>query len=243
MSRIALAFCLAFVPLSLLADEAGWSVTVTPTAPISLEPVYARVVNSQTCTIDPAETRVRQEGSTIVVVVRGLDGCLPTTGPISQDVSLGQFHPGEFSVVVRSFLGLQLTSAPFRVADSHTGSNAPMPMVNYTDLWWNPQESGWGISLSHHPSGRLFAAWYTYDQARNPTWFTLQPGHWTSVTTYTGPIYRTAGPSWTGPFNPASVSVTLVGTGTFTFVDATSATFTYSVEGVSGSRHIERMVF
>jgi len=27
-----------------------------------------------------------------------------------------------------------------------------VPAANYSDMWWNPGESGWGISITQHPS-------------------------------------------------------------------------------------------
>ena len=225
------------------ADVVGYSVSITPAAPISLEPVYATVGNTQLCSIDPSKTTVSQDGATIIVTVRPKDDCLPVGAPVSQDLSLGQLHAGQYSVVVRDAQGQQLTSGQFRVTDSRTPGSPSIAMVNYTDLWWNPQESGWGISLTHHASGRLFAAWFTYDDAGTPVWFTMQPGQWTSVATYSGPIYRTGGPTFAAPFDPSRVTVSQVGTGTLTFHDSSSATFSYTVGGVSSSRIIERMIF
>ena len=36
---------------------------------------------------------------------------------------------------------------------------APLFAANYTDHWWNPDESGWGVTLAHH-NDKLFAVWY-----------------------------------------------------------------------------------
>jgi hypothetical protein len=38
-----------------------------------------------------------------------------------------------------------------------------VPAANYTDLWWNPSESGWGVSIVQHASNKMFAVWFTYD--------------------------------------------------------------------------------
>jgi len=35
------------------------------------------------------------------------------------------------------------------------------PTQNYSDLWWNPAESGWGISITQH-NATIFAAWFVY---------------------------------------------------------------------------------
>ncbi len=136
--------------------------------------------------------------------------------------------------------GFQYTSTQFRVSDWQPDKSKPTPTVNYSDVWWNPQESGWGLSIKQWSGDLLFAAWFVYDAAGNPTWYTLQPGGWTSMTSYTGPIYRATGPSFAGPFSPAMVAIAQVGTGTLTFDTPASGTFSFNVSGASGSRHIER---
>ena len=41
--------------------------------------------------------------------------------------------------------------------------------TNYTDLWWNANESGWGINFTHQ-GDIIFATWFTYDAAGKPWW-------------------------------------------------------------------------
>ncbi len=45
----------------------------------------------------------------------------------------------------------------------------PARATNYQDLWWNPNESGWGIQIVQQ-SDTLFLTWFIYDGAGNPTW-------------------------------------------------------------------------
>ena len=48
--------------------------------------------------------------------------------------------------------------APTSMAQSAT------PAANYSDIWWNPAESGWGVTFTQHStSNQVFAVWYTYD--------------------------------------------------------------------------------
>ena len=140
-----------------------------------------------------------------------------------------------------------------------------VPAANYTDMWWNPSESGWGISfMQHATSNQVFAVWYTYDprevssSGRNkPLWFVMPGGTWTSPTRLTGTAYVTNG----APFNQSGSSGqrnTPVGTLTFEFTNASSGTFTYSVTpptglagndpafnlpALSGSKSIQRQSF
>ena len=46
---------------------------------------------------------------------------------------------------------------------------------NYSDMWWSPSESGWGITIADHET-QLFAVWYTYDTDGSPLWFTIPGG-------------------------------------------------------------------
>lgn len=117
------------------------------------------------------------------------------------------------------------------------------PAIDYTDLWWNPNESGWGLNLTQHPSRAIFGTWYTYALDGKRTWFVMPGGTWTNATSYTGALYSTAGPGFDQPFKSSDVEIRQVGTATITFRDANNGTFTYSVDGVSGSKAITRQPF
>ena len=114
-----------------------------------------------------------------------------------------------------------------------------VPAANYTDLWWNPSESGWGISFTQHASGQAFVVWYTYDPREtnsagraSPLWLVMPGGRWTSPTRFTGDVYVTLGQ----PFNQAGSNKrqTAVGTFTFDFASSSTGTFTYNVSPPSG---------
>jgi hypothetical protein len=219
---------------------------ILPSSPVILQPVVARLVTNQTCLVDPHTLRLTQNGSTIRIDAQAVPPCISTSGPVvTQDVSLGQFPPGNFDVVLfftRS-TPTQVVSAHFSVADTYPTKTGQFPLVNYTDHWWNSLESGWGLSIMQHPSDRLFAVWFVYNQTGQPVWYTLQPGTWTAPTIYTGPVYKTTGPYYGGPFDPRQVGITQVGTATLSFTDSNSGTFSYTVEGVTGSKPITRLPF
>ncbi|HYC38466.1 MAG TPA: hypothetical protein VEC19_18705 [Usitatibacter sp.] len=115
------------------------------------------------------------------------------------------------------------------------------PAANYTDMWWNPAESGWGVSIVQHPTThQVYAVWYTYDPREadpatgqfKPLWIVMAGGTWTSPTTLTGPVYVTNG----RPFNQAgsSTTVTNVGSFTFNFSGSSNGTFTYNIAPPAG---------
>ena len=118
--------------------------------------------------------------------------------------------------------------------------------INFQDLWWGgPSESGWGVNLAHQ-GDILFATLFTYDAAGQPRWFVMSNGpRATGTATYSGSLYRTTGPAFNAvPFTPITeANSTQVGTMTFSFTDGNTATMTYTVNGVSVTKAIQRLEF
>jgi hypothetical protein len=117
--------------------------------------------------------------------------------------------------------------------------------IDYSDLWYNANESGWGVNIIQHAVSRnIFAVWFTYDADGNRTWFVIPGGTWTSATTFTAAMYQTSGPAASAAtFDSTRVKVTPVGSATLTFTDANDAVFAYTVNGFSSSRNITRQPF
>ncbi|HUJ00696.1 MAG TPA: hypothetical protein VLY46_10700 [Usitatibacter sp.] len=113
------------------------------------------------------------------------------------------------------------------------------PAANYTDLWYLPSESGWGVSFTQHTgSNQVFAVWYTYDPRRSdsanpgrykPLWIVMPGGTWTSPTTLQGAVYVTDGQSL-GP----KANATQVGSFSFSFTGTSNGTFTYDIAPPQG---------
>ena len=226
----------------------GVTVTLLPMNPTTLEPVIVRVLSSTDCDFYAKRVRIQQTGTTIRADIgqknEGICLGLPTS--ITNDILIGRFPPGTFTVDVFYNGNLQIASIPFTVTDSYATKTGPFPIDDYTDHWWDPQELGWGISIMQHTSDRIVATWFVYDQAGRPVWYSLQPGAWTftfPVPVYTGPVYKTTGPYFGAPFDSSKLSITQVGTGTLTFTDHNNGTFAYTVEGNSAEKPITRLSF
>lgn len=114
--------------------------------------------------------------------------------------------------------------------------------TNYQDLWWTPAESGWGLNITQQHD-IIFATWFIYDADRTPLWLTMSRGEKISANTFSGPIYITSGPGFSGPFNPLEVTRSQVGTATVTFSDAKNGVLTYSVNGSNVSKNITRQTY
>jgi len=120
-------------------------------------------------------------------------------------------------------------------------SPAPSSILNYTSLWWNPVESGWGLNINHQDS-ILFATLFTYSQSGAPMWLVASDLARQSDDSYAGPLYRVSGPA----FNKvpwSSVSVIQVGTMRIKFADENSGQLSYTVDSVSVSKPIEKLIF
>ncbi len=113
-----------------------------------------------------------------------------------------------------------------------------------SDLWWNPLEDGRGINMTQHPSGQVFAIWYTYAADTGPLWLVMSGGQWTTGRTFVGKLYRTSGPAYSKlPFDPSKVTAFEVGTLTLNFTDANNVTFVWVVDGVQGTEVMRRQDF
>jgi serine protease len=117
--------------------------------------------------------------------------------------------------------------------------------TNYQDLWWNApggSESGWGVNFTHQ-GDTIFATWFTYDVDATPMWLSATLNK-TGANTFTGTLFRSTGPPFSSvPFLPGNVVLTPVGSLTLTFANGNSATFAYTVNGVSQVKQITRQVF
>jgi hypothetical protein len=158
-------------------------------------------------------------------------------------------------------------SAVFAIALPALAQQA-VPAANYTDLWWNPSESGWGLTFTQHPSNQVFAIWYTYDPRKpdgsgnfKPLWIVMSGGTWTSPTSISGPVYVLHGVPFfqSGTLRtPGSDPQTQVGTFTLNFTTSSKGTFSYNIQppanlassdpafglpAFSGTKAIERLAF
>ena len=110
-------------------------------------------------------------------------------------------------------------------------------------LWWKgADESGWGINLTLQGE-TLFSTWFTYAADGSGQWLVMSNGARTGDQAYSGTLYRTTGPAYSGAFDPAKVAATPVGTATFSFSDADHGTMNATVDGVAFTRAIVREVY
>jgi hypothetical protein len=197
-------------------------------------PIWYVITNCPVTTNGCSGDIFRVNGGTPPTVPWNGAGIVPTkvgTGTLA----FTNTSAGTFSFTINNIAGSKaITQQIFA-----TGSTPPA--IDYTDLWWNPNESGWGVTLTHQ-FGFIFAAWFTYDAAGKPIWYvaTNCPA---TTSGCTGALFKVDGGApltsvWKG-VNPA----TQVGEVTFAFSNAANGTMRYTVNGVTTSRVITRQVY
>jgi hypothetical protein len=193
----------------------------------------------------PAPT-VAVSGNSIIVALNRDCGFSTCPGPFigSESFTVPGLPSGTYTLAV--YQGSMPTSPPPAAYVPSVEYTFTVSPANYQGLWWKSpagSESGWGMSIDHQ-GDVLFAVWFTYDASGNAQWFVIPRAEKTAASVYSGPIYKTKGPSFDSQqWNPASVSNSLVGTATLSFTDSVNGTFAYTINAGSASKAITREIF
>ena len=228
------------------------SITLSPTAPSSADAVTMRIDRSRPFPYQGNSYRISQENNRIRVTLgsRNLDFIDPglpfLPGAQFTYIELGKLPAGSYSVDVYTpepnNLGELVLAAgiPLLVTDARASKAVPFVQLNYADHWWNPAESGWGLFIWHDRLDRLLAAWFTYGADNKPVWYTVQGGAWVNSFEYEGKIYQTTGPVFSSFTAGSTVVAQQVGTAKLSFSADNTATFTYTLNGVTQTKPITR---
>jgi len=263
-----LLFCVLFlVNGAAMAQSPGLDdiVLITvPAQPLELETLRVRIPGSVFDQTAAQLQRVTMPGGNrIVVDLQCGDPCISLLPPEmpARDIVLGQFPAGEYTLEVFLTTAGQPASAarllarkPVTVAErpATPGVQRPPNRYDFTDLWWDPNESGWGLSIYQRPDATLFAAFYTYDADHRAAFYTVQGGQWIDCATYVARLYRTSGSPAVGPHDAGDLTVTDVGAVQLHFqslADRTCADsgaysngrFRYTIDGHTRDRPITRV--
>lgn len=131
-------------------------------------------------------------------------------------------------------------AAAFFASAAHAGS--------YTDIWFDPQQPGWGVSIVHQDEN-AFATLFLYGPDGRPTWYVASDAHAIAFSgidgspLFHGTLYKTEG-SWFGaPFDAARSRTTPVGELYLEARGKDRIRLEYTADGVSGARIIQRFSF
>jgi hypothetical protein len=155
------------------------------------------------------------------------------------------FSANDRATLVYSFNGSTVTKSIQRqvFATPVTCSFTTAPRTgatNYQDLWWNPSESGWGINFAHQ-GNTIFATLFAYGANNRDMWLAATMTRQADGS-FSGDLSRTTGPQFdTMPWT--AIGVASVGTMRASFANGAAGTLTYTVDGVTVTKPIERQVF
>jgi hypothetical protein len=119
----------------------------------------------------------------------------------------------------------------------------PARSTDFTDLWWNPHESGWGLNIAHQ-ADIMYLTLYVFGSNGRATWYSVQASFTGTDSAgnlvYTGELYEVTGPWFGGLFDPKAVMVRTAGDATFRASSVQTGNLTYTVDGLVTSKDIER---
>ena len=209
------------MPLLLLASPLAWAqAQVVPADPVQFERVSLRQTVDD-CAFDPERVRVSMAGN-VIRVEQPPRQCFAPGQPAVVDIQLGAFPVGDYRVDIHNSEG---QPADARVEFTVSGivqpavfPAPPLPLDNYSGIWWKASESGWGLSLHQGKLNTLVGSVYVFDQGQEPEWYSLGSGQWLSSTRWMGELFRSNGPAWSASsYDGALVKHTAVGTVTLDF--------------------------
>ncbi len=179
-----------------------------------------------TCTASGQITRTATGGATSsLITVLGLTVNVPYSCTLTASNSVGTGHASApFPVIPAAVYVIPTTTSPL------------------TGLWWNENESGWGLNITQH-GAMIFVAWFTYDQSGAATWYVMSSCP-VLGNACAGDIYSVrGGKPLTSPWDGSAKVVSKVGNGILSFSNANTGSFSFSINGVTGSKSIVRQMF
>jgi hypothetical protein len=115
-----------------------------------------------------------------------------------------------------------------------------------TDLWYDPQESGWGLSMVQHDE-TAFITIYNFAADGSSRWYAAPDAHLVTVTadgglpSFSGALYRYSGPLVGTTFDPSQVHAMPTGLVRIDPVSTDKIRVKYEAEGVQVARDMVRL--
>ena len=119
---------------------------------------------------------------------------------------------------------------------------------NYSDLYYDPQQPGSGVSVVHQLE-TAFVTIYGYGPDGKPTWFVASDAQVVAYGTpgalpvFSGTLYKAEGSYHGGPYDASKSKVTPVGTLSLEALDRERLRVHYTADGVTVVREVRRYTF
>ena len=123
----------------------------------------------------------------------------------------------------------------------------PASAGQYTDLWFNPQQGGWGVNVVQQLE-TAFITYFTYGPDGRPTWYFASDARVTAYASgglplFSGTLYRAEGPWHGAPHDPTKFKPTAVGTIDLELLGKSSMRVHTRIDGVRDTREVVRQTW
>lgn len=143
-----------------------------------------------------------------------------------------------------------LASAALAAASLIAHALPPPPVAlgrDYSDLWWNPQESGWGMNVVQQGE-TAFVTLFVHGPDGAPTWYVASDARVFALDAsgspaFRGTLYKAKGAWIGGPWDPSKVAVETVGQLVIEPRPPGRLFVEYTAEGATVQRTVERQTF
>lgn len=117
--------------------------------------------------------------------------------------------------------------------------------TDFSDLWWNRDESGWGVNIAHQGE-IIFMTLFVYGEDDKVKWYVgpaMTAANGPEGIEFSGAFYETTGPYLGRAFNPSEVVNRPVGDASLLFPTGDLARLNYTVDHVTQTKWIRRQTF
>ncbi len=119
--------------------------------------------------------------------------------------------------------------------------------VDFSDLWWNPAESGWGANVVQQGEN-AFVTIFVYGANGEPLWLVSPDARVYAYSAaglpqFRGTLYKTTGAAFSGPFDPGATQATALGTLYLSPTADNALTLDYNVNNIAVRKALTRQTF
>ena len=236
--------------------EPGWGINLNHQGNIIFGTLFTYDLNGQPMWLVLSNGERQSDGSYLGALHRTRGPAFNASPWVASSIAYTQvgtmrivFAGASVGQLIYSVNGVELTKNILRMAFSTPTTctwttTDRSGATNYQDLWWDPNESGWGVNVTHQ-GDNIFATLFTYDASGQGLWLSMSNGARAGGSrTYSGTLYRTTGPAFNASnWTATPIGYSEVGTMTFAFHGGNSGTLTYTVDGLLVSKSIQRLTF
>ncbi len=110
--------------------------------------------------------------------------------------------------------------------------------TDYTDVWWNSQQPGWGMNLATQDN-RIYATLHAYDSNGAPLWYVAYLNE-RDDKSFTGDVYSFTSTPTNAPLSPGQATSATRGTLMFVPLSASEGLIRYTIDGQQGEQPVKR---